>query len=101
WRGSPLVADQAGLPPTLLVTAGLDPLRDQGRAYAAKAIEAGVAVTYREFEGAIHGFLGFRRAIPSAVADFATVMRLMRSMIDESLAGASVSLSRPARARGG
>ena len=35
WRYSPLVKSQKGMPPTLVVTAGLDPIRDQGRAYAA------------------------------------------------------------------
>jgi hypothetical protein len=37
----------------------LDPLRDQKRAYAAKAIAAGVPTIYREFAETIHGFLGF------------------------------------------
>jgi acetyl esterase len=86
WRGSPLVGDQAGMPPTLVVTAGLDPLRDQGRAYAAKAVAAGVATTYREFPGVIHGFLGFRRVIPSAQKDFEIVLDLARALIAESLA---------------
>ena len=83
WRASPLFADLAGLPPTLLVTAGLDPLRDEGRAFAAKAIEAGVQVTYREFAGTIHGFCTYRRAIPSAQADFALTMELARGMLGE------------------
>ena len=81
WRGSPYLADQAGLPPTFLVTAGLDPLRDNGRAYAAKCIEAGVDVTYREVSGTIHGFACFRKAIPSAQQDFAELLVIARAMI--------------------
>lgn len=86
WRGSPIIADLSGLPPLLLVTAGLDPLRDQGRAYAAKAVQAGVRTTYVEVPGVIHGFLGFRRAIPSAAQDFVEVMAIARAMLEQSLA---------------
>ena len=49
-------AGMASLPPTLLVTAENDPLRDEGRAYAEKLRQAGVAVTYQHFAGAEHGF---------------------------------------------
>ena len=53
---SPLLAENlAGLPPAYVVTAEFDPLRDEGRAYAARLIEAGNDVTYREMRGAIHG----------------------------------------------
>ena len=83
WRGAPLLADLAGLPPLLLLTAGLDPLRDQGRAYAAKAIAAGVPTTYREAVGTIHGFAGFRGVIPSGQADFTAALKLARAMIQE------------------
>ena len=86
WRASPLLADQTGMPAALIVTAALDPLRDQGRAYAAKLIEAGVPTTYREFAGVIHGFLGFRRVIPSAQRDLVTVLEIARGMIRQSLA---------------
>ena len=86
WRASPVVADQTGMPATLVVTAALDPLRDEGRAYAAKSIAAGVPTTYREFAGTIHGFLGYRRVIPSAQNDFVTVLEIARAMIQESLA---------------
>ena len=86
WRAAPLVADQTGMPPTLIVTAGLDPLRDQGRAYAAKTIAAGVPTTYREFAGTIHGFAGYRRVIPSAQQDFLAVLEIAQAMIRESLA---------------
>jgi len=85
WRASPLLADQSGMPAALIVTAALDPLRDQGRAYAAKLIDAGVPTTYREFAGTIHGFLGFRRVIPSAQNDLATVLQIAGAMIHESL----------------
>jgi acetyl esterase len=86
WRGTPLLADQAGMPPTLVVTAALDPLRDQGRAYAAAAIGAGVPTSYREIGGTIHGFATYRRVIPSAVADLSAILDLARAMIAESLA---------------
>jgi acetyl esterase len=69
WRAVPLLADLAGLPPIFIVTAALDPLKDQGRAFAAKAISAGVNVTYREYHGTIHGFATYRAAIPSAELD--------------------------------
>jgi acetyl esterase len=83
WRASPLLADQAGLPPTLVVTAGLDPLRDHGRAYAAKTLEAGVPTSYIEVPGTIHGFAGFRRAIASAQADLTAVLAVARTMLAE------------------
>ena len=85
WRASPLVADQTSMPAALIVTAALDPLRDQGLAYAAQLIDAGVPTTYREFAGTIHGFLGFRRAIPSGQNDLIRVLEIARVMIHESM----------------
>lgn len=82
-RHSPLLGDLASLPPTFVVTAGLDPLRDEGRAYAAKAIAAGVQVTYREAPGTIHGFTIYRRAVPSAQADFLAILDVARAMLAE------------------
>lgn len=56
-RAFPLRSDGLGsLPPTLLVTAENDPLRDEGLAYADKLREAGVPVKYRHFGAAEHGF---------------------------------------------
>ena len=69
WRYAPLTKSQEGMPPTLVVTAGLDPIRDQGRAYAAACIEAGVPTIFREAKGNIHGFINLRKAIRSSDED--------------------------------
>ncbi len=81
WRGSPLLADLADFPPTVLATAGLDPLRDQGRAFAAKLVEAGVPTTFYEAKGMIHGFANYRQVIPSAQADLAAVLSAAHNML--------------------
>jgi len=61
-RLSPGLADRlTGLAPALIVTAGLDPLRDEAAAYAQALDRAGVAVEYRCYEATIHGFASFGR----------------------------------------
>ncbi|WP_431030401.1 alpha/beta hydrolase [Lysinibacillus sp. LZ02] len=50
------VADHSGLPPTMIITAGFDPLRDEGEVYGEKLKQAGVEVDIRHEAGLIHGF---------------------------------------------
>jgi acetyl esterase len=83
WRYSPLVKSQAGLPPTLVLTASLDPIRDQGRAYAAACAEAGVETIFQEAEGNIHGFINLRKAIPSSNRDIARAVAALKLLIGE------------------
>ena len=64
-----------------MVTAGLDPIRDQGRAYAAALALAGVPVTFREARGNIHGFVTLRRAVPSSQGDVAAFLAILKDMI--------------------
>jgi acetyl esterase len=84
-RASPLLGNLAGLPPAVVLTAGLDPVRDEGRAYAAGLITAGVPTAYREAEGNIHAFVLLRQAVPSSQRDIAEAIRALREAIDESL----------------
>lgn len=61
-RLSPLLAGNfKGLPPAFVLTAGCDPLRDEGRAYAERLIDAGVKTTYVNYPGVIHGFFSLTR----------------------------------------
>ena len=68
-RASPLRAPSlAGQPPAMIVTAGFDPLRDEGQAYAERLRGAGVDVVYREYPGQIHAFVSLTKAIPQGLA---------------------------------
>uniref|UniRef100_UPI001300125E alpha/beta hydrolase n=1 Tax=Oceaniglobus roseus TaxID=1737570 RepID=UPI001300125E len=78
WRASPgLAADLAGLPPTQVVTAGHDVLRDQGLGFAARLADAGVTVRLRDFPGQIHNFVAMPHAIPTAHVAIAEIAEFL------------------------
>lgn len=81
FRASPMAGDLRGLPPALVVTAELDPLRDQGRAFAAALENAEVPVVTQEAKGMVHAFITLRRAIPSAADDLAAALAAFRALI--------------------
>jgi acetyl esterase len=67
WRASPArVKTLTGLPPAYVLTAGADPLRDEGDEYARRLKEAGVAVTHRTFPGQFHGFFTMGKLLRQA-----------------------------------
>ena len=67
WRASPQLADShAGLPPAFVMTAGFDPLRDEGLMYANALTKAGVSSQYICFERQIHGFITMGRVMQEA-----------------------------------
>jgi acetyl esterase len=74
-RASPLIAkDLSGLAPAIVVTAGFDPLRDEGEEYAEALRAAGTPALLRRFPGFVHGFIGaagVSRACRDAVVEIA------------------------------
>ena len=67
WRASPLLhPDLKNLPPALVLTAGYDPLRDEGIEYAQALTTAGNVATHISFERQIHGFILMGRVIDEA-----------------------------------
>jgi acetyl esterase len=69
WRASPALArSHAGLPSALVLTAGFDPLLDEGRRYAELLARAGVEVTYRDYPDMIHGFILMGGVLDTATA---------------------------------
>ncbi len=79
---SPLLAeDLTNLPPGLIITAELDPLRDEGEAYGDRLQKAGVAVKVSRYPGTIHGFINLagmltlgQQALKEAARELKTVL---------------------------
>ena len=85
-RLSPLRADDlAGLAPAIVVTAGFDPLVDQGECYAHRLKDAGVPVIYRCYDGLAHGFTAFTGAVPCADTACREIAGFVRQAYDGML----------------
>lgn len=83
WRHSPLHApSHEGLAPALIITAGFDPLRDDGNLYAQRLAAAGNAVSYVCFERQVHGFALMTKLLPEAE----TAVNLVAATLKAALA---------------
>ncbi|MFM5884167.1 MAG: alpha/beta hydrolase [Novosphingobium sp.] len=80
-RAFPLHASAKGMCPSIVATAGLDPLQDQGLRIADKLVEAGVDTVYLHMAGLTHDFSTTRKALPSAAAATAKVIAAMKLML--------------------
>jgi len=80
WRASPLLAGSlAGLPPAYVVTAGYDPLVDEGREYAERMAKEGVDVSYHEYSDMVHGFILMGGVLDTANAAVAECCEKLRN----------------------
>ena len=86
-RGEPrhhiIDRDLTGLPPTVLMTASLDPLHDQGMAFVDALKHYNVTVTHQEADGLIHGFITLRKMIPSGQEDLNSFLSRFKALIAE------------------
>ena len=79
---SPLRAKNFGnLPPALILTAGYDPLRDEGEAYGKKLQEAGVNVTLSRYPGMIHAFIRMTALLDEANVALGEVSGTLREVL--------------------
>ena len=80
-RGFPILSDHSNAPPTIVVTASLDPIRDSGRAYAKALVDAGRDVVFLEMRGVTHSFVNLRQMVPSTQGDLERIVAAMKFML--------------------
>jgi acetyl esterase len=84
WRASPALAkSHVGLPSAFILTAGFDPLLDEGRQYADLLARAGVQVSYRDYPDMIHGFILMGGALDTARTAVADCCAQLRRAFDK------------------
>lgn len=82
WRASPLLhPHHGGLPPALVLTAGFDPLRDEGRQYADALSAAGTPAQYLCFERQIHGFITMNKVLDEARTAITLCAQALKAML--------------------
>jgi acetyl esterase len=81
-RASPLRGTLTGLPPTVIVTAEFDPLRDEAEAYAEALVTSGVEVERRRFAGLVHGFFALAALSPACAAAAGMTGALLRDVLE-------------------
>jgi acetyl esterase len=80
-RGFPILGRHDNAPPTIVVTASLDPIRDSGRAYAKALVDAGRDCVFLEMRGVTHSFVNLRQMVPSTQKDLERIIAAMRFML--------------------
>ncbi|RGP40464.1 Arylacetamide deacetylase-like [Altererythrobacter insulae] len=80
-RAMPILGDHSSAPPTVLVTASLDPIRDSGRDYSAALSDAGVDHIFFEVNGGTHSFTNLRQAVPSYQTETERMFAAMKLML--------------------
>jgi acetyl esterase len=80
-RGFPILGRHDNAPPTIVVTASLDPIRDSGRAYAKALVDAGRDCVFIEMRGVTHSFTNLRGAVPSTQKDLERIVAAMQFML--------------------
>ena len=88
YRAAPLSHSHHAMPPSVVMTATLDPLHDQGVAYVEALKAAGALVRHVEAEGNIHGLINLRKIIPSAQDDITRNLTALKEMLAEVMAPA-------------
>ena len=76
----------SNLPPAIVVTAGFDPLVDEGDAYARRLADAGNDVLHKRYDSLAHGFTAFTRASPAADAACREIAEMVREMYERRTA---------------
>ncbi|MBN9654109.1 alpha/beta hydrolase [Halobacillus sp. GSS1] len=79
---SPLrIKKMAGLPPTLMVTAEYDPLREEAFAYAERLQASGVSVTHHHFEDLVHSFINMSGVVDRSAEALESITRTLKEML--------------------
>jgi acetyl esterase len=79
WRASPLLAKSlAKLPPALVMTAGFDPLVDEGKDYADRLAKEGVKTEYKNYPDMVHGFITMGRVLDTTNTALAACAQALR-----------------------